>query len=171
MPEWDLFIHLAEIAGVFVAFGSLIAVRSGETADVRAVEYLRAMVAGGLWVIVAALAPIALSRFGLEGRALWAPCAALALVLFIAFWVMDALSPENRSERTLHRADTVRYVAVAVPMSFTLLGSLILIVVGVWPQVHPALYFVAVTLGLLEQGLDLLTLVWAQSREAHHSGS
>jgi len=67
MPEWDLFIHLAEIAGVFVAFGSLIAVRSGETADVRAVEYLRAMVAGGLWVIVAALAPIALSRFGLEG--------------------------------------------------------------------------------------------------------
>lgn len=164
MQDTELFIHLAEIAGVFVGFGSLLAFRTGDLTDVHAVEYLRSMVGSGLWVVLAALAPVALSRFGVAGRGLWVPCSLLALILFITYWAADARSPENRAERTFHRRETVRYAAVAMPMTVGLLGMLLLIVVGSWQRQDQALYFAAVTLGLLETGMGLIALVWTQAR-------
>ena len=44
MVDWVLFIHRAEIAGVFVGFGALIAVRSAGMSDPHTVEYLRGTV-------------------------------------------------------------------------------------------------------------------------------
>lgn len=172
MPDAELFIHLAEIAGVFVGFGSLLAIRSGDAIDVHAVEYLRAMVSGGLWVIVAALAPLVLSRFGLEGRALWVPCSLLALVLFIVSWIIDARSPENRTERSDHRSESIRYAAVAMPMTLVMLTALVLVIVRAWPAQDSALFFLAVTLVLLETGLSLIALVWSQAhRGASHDSA
>lgn len=171
MPDAELFIHLAEIAGVFVGFGSLLAFRSGHVTDSHTVEYLRGMVGSGLWVILTALAPIAISRFGVEGRLLWVPCSLLALIVFVASWIIDAHSPENRAERTLHRTESVRYAFLGIPMTLALFGALILILTGAWPQRDQALYFAAVTLGLLETGLDLVWLIWAQAkgRESLHA--
>jgi uncharacterized membrane-anchored protein YitT (DUF2179 family) len=40
MQETELFLSLAEIAGVFVGFGALIAIRSGGTSDVYDVAYI-----------------------------------------------------------------------------------------------------------------------------------
>lgn len=166
MVDWEFFVHLAEIAGVFVGFGALIAVRSEEGSDFHTVEYLRGIVAGGLLVVVTALAPLVLSRFGLTDRALWLPSSALFLVLFLTFWFVDARSTENRADRSANRALTVRYAAIALPMTFVILGSLALIIIGVWPQHAAALYFLAVTLWLVETGFTLLWLVWHQSRAA-----
>lgn len=164
MVDWDLFVHLAEIAGVFVGFGALIAVRSDETRDAHTIEYLRAIVGGGILVVVTALAPLVVSRFGVEGRALWLPCSLLFLAIFLTFWIADARSPENRIDRRANRALTVRYAALALPMTFLMIGSLLLIVIGVWPQQDAALYFLAVTLWLVETGLSLLWLVWTRDR-------
>lgn len=44
-----------------------------------------------------------------------------------------------------------------------MLGSLILIVIGASPQPRPGLYFLAVTLWLLETGFTLLWLVWTRN--------
>lgn len=164
MVDWDLFVHRAEIAGVFVGFGALIAVRSDETRDAHTIEYLRAIVGGGILVVVTALAPLVVSRFGVEGRALWLPCSLLFLAIFLTFWIADARSPENRIDRRANRALTVRYAALALPMTFLMIGSLLLIVIGVWPQQDAALYFLAVTLWLVETGLSLLWLVWTRDR-------
>lgn len=160
MVDGELFVHLAEIAGVFVGFGALIAVRSEEGSDAHTVEYLRGLVAGGLLVVVAALAPLVVSRFGMDGRALWLPCSILFLALFLIVWAVDARSAENRIERNANRALTVRYAMIALPMTFGMLGALILIIVGVWPQHDAALYFLAVTLWLVELGFSLIWLVW-----------
>lgn len=167
MVDWDLFVHLAEIAGVFVGFGALIAVRGEEAQDAHTIEYLRGLVAGGLLVVVAALAPLAVSRFGVEGRGLWVPCSLLFLALFLTFWVVDARSRENRIERKANRALTVRYMAVALPLTFLMVGSLLLVIVGVAPPQAPALYFLAVTLWLVETGFSLLWLVWTRDAAAH----
>jgi hypothetical protein len=160
MVDGELFVHLAEIAGVFVGFGALIAVRSEEASDFHTIEYLRGIVAGGLLVVVTALTPLALSRFGMEDRGLWLPCSVFFLALFLIFWIVDARSTENRADRSANRALTVRYAAIALPMTFLILGSLILIIFGVWPQHAAALYFLAVTLWLVETGFTLLWLVW-----------
>lgn len=166
MVDWGLFVPLAEIAGVFVGFGALIAVRSEEASDAHTVEYLRGIVGGGLLVVVVALAPLTLSRFGMDGRALWLPCSIFFLVLFLTWWIVDARSSENRMDRKANRAITVRYAAIAVPMTLLMMGSLILIIIGVWPQHDPALYFLAVTLALIETGFTLLWLVWTRNAAA-----
>jgi len=57
MQNPELFIHLAEIAGVFVGFGALIAVRSGGASGRVEVGLTRGMVALGVVVIVAGFAP------------------------------------------------------------------------------------------------------------------
>lgn len=163
MVDWDLFVHLAEIAGVFVGFGALIAVRSEDASDAHTFEYLRAVVGGGVLVVITALAPLVVSRFGIDGHALWLPCSIFFLAIFLTFWIVDVRSPENRIDRTANRALTIRYAAVALPMTFLMLGSLVLIVIGAWPRYEPALYFLAVTLWLVETGLSLLWLVWTRN--------
>lgn len=160
MVDWDLFVHLAEIAGVFVGFGALIAVRGEHAGDPHTFEYLRAVVGGGVLVVITALAPLVVSRFDVDGRALWLPCSLFFLAVFLTFWVVDARSPENRVDRRANRALTVRYAAVALPMTVLMLGSLVIVVIGAWPRYEPALYFLAVTLWLVETGLSLLWLVW-----------
>jgi hypothetical protein len=82
MEDADLFLELAGIAGVFVGFGALIAVRSsGARPD--EVGYTRGVVSFGLLTVVAATAPVAISR----------PAVALgllmsALMLFVGvFWL------------------------------------------------------------------------------------
>lgn len=163
MVDWELFVHMAEIAGVFVGFGALIAARSDEASDAHTVEYLRGLVVGGLLVVTAALAPLVVSRFGIEGHALWLPCSIFFVFIFLTSWIVDARSPENRIERKANRAITLRYMTVVLPMTFGMLGSLILIVIGAWPKFEPALYFLAVTLLLIEQGFTLIWLVWTRN--------
>lgn len=162
MVDWELFIHLAEIAGVFVGFGALIAVRSEGVSDPHTVEYLRGVVSGGLLVVAAALAPLTLSRFGLEGRAVWVPCSLFFFVAFLLFWMGDARCSENRVERKVNRGITTRYMAIALPMTAVVLGSLLLIIVDVWPEHAAALYFLAVTVWLIETGFTLFWLVWTR---------
>ena len=123
MVDWDLFVHLAEIAGVFVGFGALIAVRNDQASDAHTVEYLRAVVGGGVLVVITALAPLVVSRFDVAGRALWLPCSVFFLAVFLTFWIVDARSPENRIDRRENRALTVRYAAVALPLTFAMVGA------------------------------------------------
>lgn len=160
MVDAELFATLAEIAGVFVGFGALIAVRSKDASDAHTVEYLRGTVAGGLLVVVAALAPLVVSRFQVEGHAVWLSCSVFFLVVFLIFWISDARSTENRTERRVNRRLTLRYAAVGLPMTLVMTGSLILIIVGAWPQHEAALYFLAVTVWLVEVGFGLIWLVW-----------
>lgn len=46
--ETELFMHYAEIAGVFVGFGALISLRSARPTDLHDVMYLRGLLGVGL---------------------------------------------------------------------------------------------------------------------------
>ena len=96
MQDADLLVSLAGIAGVFVGFGALISVRSGGPSDAHEVAYIRWVVSIGIWVVIAALAPVIVSRYDIAGHDLWLACSLLALVLFAVMLTVNGRSPEMR---------------------------------------------------------------------------
>ena len=170
MQDADLFLSLAGIAGVFVGFGALIAVRSGGPSDVEDVAYMRTMVALGMLTVVAALAPVALGRYALTDHQVWAFSSALALVGSLLMVVVSARTPEYRAgwatsvaAAKLTPGDVVGW-AVYVLYVLAIVLAPIIIALGVAPELEPALYFTYVVLILLGAGWTLLYLVYSQRR-------
>jgi hypothetical protein len=159
MQDVELFLSLAEIAGVFIGFGALIALRSSGPVETIDVLVVGMVVWVAVVVVIDALAPVVVSRFGVTGHTLWLACSILALLLF---WVGDEVVMRVSRER---RA----YVAAA-PMKVRWKGelatgavtwapatvALVLVVLGLLPEQEAALYFAAAVLFLLLAALILL---------------
>lgn len=160
--ETELFVHFAEIAGVFVGFGALISTRSSLPSEAHHTVYLRGVLELGVWVIIAALVPIALWYYGVEGPKLWRPCALLGLVLWAILVVLLTRTPESREiDHNPDRVDRF-FPIVGLPLHVILAGSLLLILLGRWPAQDGALYVTALTTGVVFAGYTLLTLVLSQ---------
>jgi|BarGraNGADG00312_2_1021985.scaffolds.fasta_scaffold16409_2 hypothetical protein len=164
MQDADLFLSLAGIAGVFVGFGALISVRGSGPSDTFDVAYIGMVVSMGVWVIVAAIAPVTISRFNVVDHGLWLVCSLLALVLFwIGDEAMQRMSPERRVLKAAYPLKARARVEIVgaflwVPMNV----ALILIVLGLVPDREPALYFAAIVLFLfLDASMLLLTVTSA----------
>ena len=167
MQEAEVLVALAEIAGVFVGFGALIAVRSGGASDAQEVAYIGSVVIGAVWVVAAALAPVTLGAYDICERELWFVCSLVAL----AGWVLmvaslrfmpqfrEAMASMSRERRMLEMAGNA---VIWVPM----LAALILVVLGLFPDHDGALYLSAVVLGLFLAALTLLWLVFEHRRPA-----
>jgi hypothetical protein len=168
MQDTDLLVQLAAIAGVFVGFGALIAVRSGGASDAHEIAYIRSIVSIAVWVAVAALAPVTLSRYGLAGHDIWLACSVLALVLVLVLYGVNSRTPEMRQEYS--QARLMREGAVNALLLISLLITLILVALGLVPDQEPALYLTAVELGLLATAITLLFLVFSQRRPQTASG-
>lgn len=168
MQDADLLVGLAGIAGVFVGFGALISIRGTGVSEAHEVAYVRMVVWMGLMVIVTSLVPVVISRYGLTGRELWLPSSLLFVVLF---WGMNLVSERMDAERRAIVAG-LRPKARArleVPAAFLWVPMhvvLILVVLGLLPDVDAALYITAVVLYLFMDGLILLYLVHSQGRPA-----
>jgi len=163
MQDADLFMGLAGIAGVFVGFGALIAVRSGGPSSAHEVAYIRSVVWSALWVVVAALAPVIVSRYDITGHDLWLGCSLVALVLWLGLLIGDARTPESREDvagaaRARIIGEMTASLLVAVPMMI----ALVVVVLGLFPDQEAALYLTAVGLGLFMGALTLLLLVFSQ---------
>jgi hypothetical protein len=162
MQDVELFVALAEIAGIFVGFGALIALRSGATAEPAEVAFVGMVVWMGVQVVAGALAPVAISRFGVSGHALWLAC---SLMLLAIFWIGDELvkrlSPERRAIlAAMPRKARTRQELIGVPFWLPMNLALALVVLGVLPDHEEALYFAALVLLLLfDAGLVLLMVV------------
>ena len=172
MQDADLFVGLAGIAGVFVGFAALIAVRSGGPTDPLEVAPMRMMVSMAMLTIVAALAPVALGRYDLTDHQVWALSSALILAGWFLIVVVSARTPEYRAgwsmsiaEARLTLSDVVYWAFYALYM-IVLLVAPIIIMLGVAPDLEAALYFTYVVLILLGAGWALLELVFAQRRPA-----
>jgi hypothetical protein len=171
MQGAELFLSLAEIAGVFVGFGALIAVRSGSTMQAGEINDVRWVVTTAIWVVIAALAPIVVSSFGPTGHDLWLGCSLLALAFLVVMTAVFALTPENRAELADHLANTPRalIVAVMVPTFWApfvlVIAALVVVALGLFPDQERALYLMAVALGLLMSALMLFVGVfWLRRR-------
>ena len=167
MQDADLFMELAGIAGVFVGFGALIAVRSGGASDAFEIAWMRGVVSLGLAAVLAALAPVVVSRYGLTEHEVWALSSALFLVVFIGAFAINNLSPEARlAEDPIPMSMKVVRFAVWAPSMIVLLLSPIAIALGVAPVHEAALYFTLVALALFWSAICLLMLVFTGRRPA-----
>lgn len=154
--ETDLFVHFAEIAGVFVGFGALISLRSARPTDPHDVVYIQGVLALGVWVVIAALVPIAVSRYGVHDDALWRPCALGALPIWVIFMIAFNRTAASRAiSRNPERLDQM-FPVVGLPLHLLMSGSLVLIIFGVWPGIDEALYVTALTAGVIFAGYTLL---------------
>jgi hypothetical protein len=154
MADLDLFLSLAEIAGVFVGFGALIVIRSGDTMEVSELNNIRWVMTTGIWVMIAALAPTIIGSYGITGHELWLVCSLLALALLAIAVLVFGRSPENVTEAKAEFAVTPRLVVVLsagptiwLPM-VSLVLALVLVALGIFPDQERALYLTAVALGL-----------------------
>ena len=168
MQDADLFMGLAGIAGVFVGFAALIAIRSGGPTDALEVAPMRMMVSMAMLTIVAALTPVALGRYDLTDHQVWALSSALILAGWLLIVVVSSRTPEYRAgwataiaETKLALSDVVYWVFFALYM-IVLVVVPIIIVLGVAPELEAVLYFTVVVLILLGPGWALLMLVFSQ---------
>jgi len=174
MQDADLFLELAGIAGVFVGFAALIAVRSGGASTYFEVGYTRSVVSFGVLTVVAAIAPVTLGRYDLAEHQVWALSSALVMIGCVLIVAAMARTPEYRANwaaeieatRTAQRSRWLSVVANAASLLYglALLLSLMVIVLGLAPELEAALYFTVIVLILLAAGWILLALVFAQRR-------
>ena len=156
--DLDLFLSIAEIAGVFVGFGALISFSRDGAAQAR--TGLRGVVTVGLVVLVAALLPVALARYGLSDRTLWTASSAGFLVIIWIALVGLFLDPEHRAwvkaDATASPFFTAFFwLALEAPIQ----GSLLLVLLGVAPALAPAFYVTGLVLNLFEAALLYARLV------------
>lgn len=167
MQDADLLMELAAIAGVFVGFGALIAARGGGASDAFEVAWMRGVVSVGLVAVLAALAPVVISRYGLTEHEVWALSSILLFVGIVGVFALNNLSPETRAtEDPIPRSMKVVRSAVWLPTMIVVFLSPIAIVLGVAPVPEEALYFTVVALALLLCAMSLLMLVWTGRRPA-----
>jgi hypothetical protein len=169
MQDADLFMELAGIAGVFVGFGALIAVRGGGAIDAFEIAYMRGVVSYGLLAVVAALAPVTLGRYDLAEHQVWALSSVAVLVGLVAMTVLNASTPEYRDETaTAMRSRWLLVLALLGIVSLMLAAALapIVIILDVAPGLEPAFYFTAVVVILLFGAWFLLQMVFRRRHPA-----
>ena len=161
----ELFIAIAEIAGVFVGFGALISLTRQNAIEFSQLGRLRGVVSIGLVVIVAALIPVGLSRYGVTDRELWFVCSTIFLLLM---WAMSILSLRKSKVRELLAKQTREsplmsmffWILLEAPMHV----SLVLAVIGIFPDLEPAFYTTALLFHLFEAAFLLVQIVNYQMR-------
>ncbi len=154
----DLFLSIAEIAGIFVGFGALISFSSNRGDEARAA--LRDIVMTGLIALVGALFPVGLGRYGLVDQALWGwSSAGLLLVIWVGL-VLTLRDAESRERIKAHaKANPALAILFWVFLEVPLQVPLVLVVLGVAPSLASAFYVTALLLTLFEAAFMLVRLV------------
>ena len=163
IPDIELFVAIAEIAGVFVGFGALIGVTRRSEIKVVQLGRIRAVVTIGLVVVVAALVPVTLSRYSLEGHTLWFVSSLIFLALIWVVIILSLRQAENK-EMVVAQAQAnplmaaFFWVALEIPVQ----APLILNILGVFPEFESALYTTSLVFNLFEAAFVLAQLIYSQ---------
>jgi hypothetical protein len=163
--EIEVFVAMAEIAGVFVGFGALISVTRQSEIEADQLGQIRGVVTVGLVVMVAALIPVGLDRYGVAGHNLWFTA---GLVFFTFNWAVIILSlrrPESRQlavrqARSSPLSAAFFWLLLELPVQI----PLVLILLGSRPDLEAAFYLTALVFNLFEAAFALAQLVYSQAR-------
>ena len=114
-------------------------------------------------VVIIALAPVAVSGFGVTGHALWLACSVIALLVFhVGDSVVVRVSNERRAFiaaapiKKRWKGELVGGIVSWIPATV----ALVLVILGVLPEQEAGLYFLAAALFLLLAALLLLMAVF-----------
>ena len=160
----DLFVTIAEIAGIFVGFGALISVTRRAEIATSKLWRIRGLVTMGLGVVVAALIPIGLSRYGVTDHNLWFTCSLIYLILNFVVSIWSLRKPEVRKLLiTEARANPMATIFFWLLLEIPFQVPLFLIVFGAFPNLEPALYTTALFFALFEAAFVLTQLVYSRA--------
>jgi hypothetical protein len=164
-------LSLAEIAGVFVGFGALIAVRSGGPGEPQEVAPMRVVVGLGMLTIIAALAPVTVGRYDLTDHQVLALSSVLVGVGYVGLVFIQVRAPEYKEASTIVKAARSTTQNLLEDAAFALIAggsavALLVILLGVAPELEAALYFTVVVLLLVQAAWTLLWLVFMERRSA-----
>lgn len=167
MQDTELLLSLAEIAGVFVGFGALIAVRSGGASGPYEVAYMRMVVWLGMLTVIAALTPVTLDRYGLTEHQILALSSLLVVACQSAMIALGVRTPELRAaEAALSQKQRIGEGLATAFFAMVTVIAVVTIVLGLAPGLEAALYLTVVVLILMGAAMTLLELVYAQHRPA-----
>ena len=161
----ELFIAIAEIAGVFVGFGALISLTRKNAIEFPQLGRLRGVVSVGLVVIVAALIPVGISRYGITGHDFWLVCSIIFLFLVWAQLLSSLRRSEYRELLTKQTLDSPLvsmffWILLEAPIHI----SLVLAIIGIYPDLEPAFYTTALLFHLFQATFLLVQIVNYQMR-------
>jgi hypothetical protein len=177
MLDIGLLLSLAEIAGEFVGFGALIAVRSGGPREPYEVVPVRAVLLTGMATVIAALAPVTISRYELSDHDTLLLSGLVVLVTYVGFYYVHRRSPQYKAAEAVLVGTQTRTPAATVEdtVSMPFIGlpplGLVIIALGVAPALEAALYFTVVVLFLVVAGWTLLWLAFTDPRVASGRGA
>jgi hypothetical protein len=169
MPETDLFMELAEIAGVFLGFWALISIRSSGTSEAFELTYMRSVVEMGTLVVAVTLVPLILSYHGITDHELWLVSSLVFLALFIGMFAAVALRVPEARAVALGTLWARRAVSAALCIPETV--ALAIFVLGLLPEQEPALYLTAVGRHLVMAATFLMSLAYSFGRPQPVSGT
>ena len=149
------------IAGIFVGFAALIGLTGEEEVDTARFIDIRGVVTIGLLVIVVALVPVVLGRYGLVDHTLWLTSSLVFLAMLWTVTFYGMRRPENRAAMRAQAKAAPRLWAFFWIIGETpIQASLLLIVFGLLPELEPALYLTALVFQLFEAAYVLSELVY-----------
>jgi hypothetical protein len=165
----ELFIAIAEIVGVFVGFGALISLTRKNAIDFPQLGRIRGVVSVALVVIVAALIPVGISRYGITGHDFWFVCSIIFLFLV---WAQILLSLRKSEYRKLlfkqTRVNPIISIFFWILLEAPIHVSLILAIIGIYPDLEPAFYTTALLFHLFEATFLLVQIVNYQMKPTTH---
>jgi hypothetical protein len=164
VQDVEIFVGIAHIAGIFVGFGALISLTGKNEVEFPQLGRIRGIVTIGLVVIVAALIPIGFDRYGVTGHSLWFFC---SLIYFCLNWTVIILTMRNLEYRKLlsaqMRSSPILSVIFWLLFEIPLQLPLILTLLGLFPDLEPALYTTALFFNLFEAAFILAQIVYLQA--------
>ena len=162
----DLLISLAELAGVFVGFASLvILIGSGaDTSSGSARSQIKIVVAIGVMIFIAALMPVCLQRYGVPEHLIWR----ISSLLFLTI-IWSALLTFGRAEgdyaKEAYSANPPAFLFFWLILEPAIQIPLLLTVFGFYPKLAPAFYFTALIINLGQAALKFLLVIGAAEKE------
>jgi hypothetical protein len=176
MQNADLFVSMAELAGVFVGFGALIAVRRRGSIELSDFNGIRWVVTTGIWAVITALVPAIVGGYGVAGHELWLVSSLFGLALLAIMIAVFIRTPENVAQVEISLATLPRTMIVLVMAPtiwlpvVSLVVALVVVVLGALPNQEQALYLTAVGLGLVMSALGLFVEVFWPGRRTPFTG-
>lgn len=149
---------VAQIAGIFVGFGALIALTTPKGVSKTQKDLLTLCVMIGLFVIVAAILPILLMAFGLAQNLVWILSAGIILIFdWATIW------PQRGMLQDLVRRRNAAEMAFGFGVEAAVQIPLILILLPVFSAQSAALYSATLCISLFQAAMTLMSLVLDQT--------
>lgn len=163
----EVLMAIAGIAGVFVGFSALVSVSGQSQIAPTQLGLIRAIVTIGLIVIITTLVPVGLGYYGITGHDLWLLSSLTFLVLTWAVNILSLRRPENRQFTIAQARDNPLWSAffwllLEIPMQL----PLVLIVLGINPELDQAFYLTAIILNLFQAAFVMALFVYSHPNQS-----